>query len=176
MANFYALFSNEKIDDFGFYLTKQYPKKNLSIGWGKVNPINKTAYEVEQLVAQNYSQTHGNGKNGAVKSLILFAELKLGDVVFVRGAGKISDIVIINNHPFFDSIGHSEDDYFLKCSFTPLSQNYLEIKLSDLDDVDVKNALINDEGKYVAMKSVNEKIALSILKNCIEHLIDYNNV
>lgn len=168
MANFFSLISFGNLDRDQFYADNQKFENALSIGWGKINPINRTYEEIEISVKLNYSQLETLSITNAAKSLHRFKNLELGDIVFVRGEAKILDAVIISSIPYFDTIGHEIDDYFLKIKFTPLFASInCSLNLNELQDEAVRKEFIFSEGRSVALKNLDEKIAIEILKMLI---------
>jgi len=166
MANYYTLVSTYKeIERDSFYLDTQLRDLKLSIGWGDINPINKSQPEIKKIIEDFYPDLKGtvNPDNGA-KSLSLFTNLRPGDIVFIRGIKKIIDVVVITSHAFFDKTGHYPDDYYLKISFVPLFSNkQTTIKTEDIP-VDIYDEVLYEGGRSLVIRSLSEDIAKPLLK------------
>lgn len=165
MSNFYVLVSHyESNGRDQFYLAVQLPKKELSIGWGKLNPIDIDYDQVHKSILEHYPQFKGttNPDNGA-KSLPLFCDMVPGDIVFVRGDAKIIDVVVITGLPFYDGEnGHNNGDYCLKVPFTPLfNDKHSIIRTIDLDSI--YNAAIYKGGFTLVVRKISSEIAKQLL-------------
>jgi len=164
MANYYVFVStwdDEDRDDF--YLNTQLKDRKLSIGWGDLNPINKTEREIKRLIELFYPNFAGtnNPANGA-KSLSTFAHLSPGDVVFVRGIAKIIDVVLITEKPYFDSTGHYKEDFYFKVSFVPLFESGRVV----LETRNIPEPIYSDvlfaEGRSLVIRKLDENVAKTL--------------
>jgi hypothetical protein len=166
MANYYALVSTHKENERdSFYIDSQLHDLKLSIGWGDINPINKSQPEIKKIIEDFYPDLKGtvNPDNGA-KSLTLFNNLKPGDIVFVRGTAKIVDVVIITGKPFFDKKGHYTDDYYLKISFIPLFTNRQSIiETANIPD-SIYSEVLYEGGRSLVVRELSEDTARQLLK------------
>jgi hypothetical protein len=172
MANYYVLISTYKKEERdSFYARTQLVDRKLSIGWGDVNPINKSKREIKNLIKIFYEDLKGtnNPDNGA-NSLPLFTNLKPGDIVFLRGNAQIIDVCIITGTVFYDKNGHYKDDYFLKIPFEPLfSDIQTEIRTIDIPD-EIKNEVLNKDGVTMPIRQITEKTARQLLIAMAENL------
>jgi hypothetical protein len=165
MSNFYVLVSHyEPNGRDKFYLDVQLLQKELSIGWGELNPIGLNYDQVHQLILKHYPQFEGttNPDNGA-KSLPLFCDFAPGDIVFVRGDAKIIDVVVITSFPYYDEEnGHEDGDYCLKASFTPLfNDKHSTIRTIDLNDI--YNAVLYEGGYTLVVREISSETAKQLL-------------
>lgn len=173
MANYYAFVSthNENERD-SFYVNTQLKDLKLSIGWGNINPINKSHQEIKKIIEDFYPGFKGtvNPHNGAT-SLTLFTNLKPGDIVFVRGIAKIIDVVIITGKTFFDKTGHyPDDDYFLKISFIPLfTDKQTIIKTADIPE-SIYDEVLYEGGKNIVIRELSEDTARQLIKALAKNL------
>jgi hypothetical protein len=166
MANYYVLLSThiEKERDT-FYAKKQLRDRRLSIGWGDINPINKSQPEIKRIIEDFYPDFKGtvNPDIGA-KSLTLFANLIPSDIVFVRGVAKILDVVIVNGTAYFDRAGHYDDEYYLKVPFVPLfGDKQIRIKTADIPD-EIYNEVVYEGGRSMVIRQIEEATARELLK------------
>jgi hypothetical protein len=166
MANYYVLISTHKeTERDSFYVDTQLRDLKLSIGWGDINPINKSQPEIKRIIEEFYPDYKGtvNPDNGA-KSLTLFSILKPGDIVFIRGTAKIIDVGIVTGSAFFDNTGHYDDDYYLKLPFTPLfSKKPSILKTEDIPS-DIYDEVLYDGGRSLVIRKLSEDIARPLLK------------
>lgn len=165
MTNFYSLVSAHITDEReSFYLDVQLNDLKLSIGWGEVNPINKTPREIKGLIETAYPDFVGtpNPENGA-NSLFMFANLQPADVIFVRSNAKIIDVVIINGTPFYDRLGHYPNDYFLKVPFVPLFSAQRTSILTKNIPKTIYNDVVYEGGRSLPMKQISEDVAKELL-------------
>lgn len=166
MSNYYALVSTHKAEDRdSFYENTQLKTLNLSIGWGEINPINKSQAEIKKIIEEFYPDFKGtvNPDNGA-KSLTLFNNLKPGDIIFVRGSAKIIDVIIITGNAYFDKTGHYKNDYFLKIPFTPLfSDKQTKIRTEDIPS-SIYNEVLYEGGRSIVIRELTSEIARQLLK------------
>ena len=172
MANYYALVSTHKENDRdSFYVDKQLKELELSIGWGEINPINKSQAEIKKIIEDFYPEKEGtvNPDNGA-KSLTLFTNLKPGDIIFVRGIAKIIDVVIITGIAFFDKIGHYPKNYYLKISFIPLfSDKQTIIKTADIPK-SIYDEVLYEGGRSIVIRELSENTSRELLKAMAKNL------
>lgn len=169
MANYYTLVSTYKESERdSFYVDTQLRDLKLSIGWGDINPINKSQPEIKRIIEDFYPDLKGtvNPDNGA-KSLTLFNNLKPGDVVFIRGVAKIIDVVIITGQAFFDKTGHYPDDYYLKISFIPLFSNKQTIIKTEDIPIEIYDEVIYEGGRSLVIRSLSEDTARALLKDML---------
>jgi hypothetical protein len=170
MANFFSFVSTHiENDRDSFYLNVQLPTRNLSIGWGDINPINKSHFEIKKNIEDFYPDYKGtnNPYNGSV-SLPLFVYLQPGDIVFVRGSAKIIDVVVITGHAFFDRNGHYPEDYFLKIPFCPLFTD----RPSGIDTAKIPTSIYNevlyDGGRPLVIRELSESTARILLSEILK--------
>ncbi len=166
MTNYYAFVSTHiENDRDSFYENIQLKEQKLSIGWGDINPINKSQPEIKRSIEEFYPDLEGtvNPDNGA-KSLTLFTYLEPGDIVFVRGKAKIIDVVVITGPAYFDRIGHYPDNYYLKIPFRPLfSDKQSIIKTSDIPP-NIYTEVLREGGRTIVIRELSEDIARLLLK------------
>lgn len=170
MSHFYSLVSTYKDGERDtFYEEKQLPDRLLSIGWGEVNPINKTIAEIKYLIELFYPDFVGttNPHNGSI-SLHRFANLEPGDIIFVRGQKKIIDVVVITDYPFFDTEGHYDDDYFLKVPFRPLFENIRTTLLTAKIPGNIYYEVLFSEGRSMPLREVDESLARILLEEILK--------
>ena len=174
MANFYTLVSHHNQDEGkrdDFYKTTQLQKKELSIGWGEVNPFGKKYDKIKSDIELHYPYFKGttNPDNGG-KSLRLFSDLLPGDIVFVRGNKKIIDVALITGKPFYDyNKGHDGNDYCTLVSFVPLFEDArLAIPTIDLPN-DIYGKILYEGGVKLVMRKIEENVALQLLKMIFNH-------
>ena len=171
MSKFYTIISTHLVDERdSFYYNTQLKDKKLSIGWGEFEATGLNYDEIKSEIEYHYPAFVGtvNPDSGG-KSLPLFLNLSIGDIVFVRGAAKILDIVVITGKAEYDTIGHYIDDYFLKVPFTPLfDNNNFNIQISELSD-HARYEIVFEEGRSTVMKELNESTALELF-NLIEFI------
>jgi hypothetical protein len=166
MANYYVLVSTHKENERdSYYVDTQLRDLKLSIGWGDINPINKSQPEIKRIIEDFYPDFKGtvNPDNGA-KSLSIFTNLKPGDIVFIRGIAKIIDVVVITDQAFFDKIGHYPDDYYLKISFIPLFSNKQSIiKTANIPST-IYDEVLYEGGRSLVIRELSEDTARQLLK------------
>lgn len=171
MSKFYTLIStNIAHERDNFYYNTQLKDKKLSIGWGEFEATGLTYNEIKSKIEFHYPSYIGtvNPDSGG-KSLPMFLNLSIGDIVFVRGIAKILDIVVITGKAAYEKTGHYIDDYFLKVPFTSLFEtNKFNIQISKLSE-DAHFEVVYEEGRSTAMKELNENTALELL-NLIEFI------
>ncbi|MBW8002989.1 MAG: hypothetical protein FVQ80_13390 [Planctomycetes bacterium] len=171
MANYFSFISthiDEERDDF--YHNTQLKEKRLSIGWGEINPLNKSEPEIKRIIEEFYPEYKGtNNPDNASKSLSMFSNLYPGDIVFVRGRAKILDVVVINGIPVFDRTGHYDGDYYLKVSFVPLFESKLTILETRLITEDIYNDVLFAEGRTIVIRKLNETVAIKLFKTIFDH-------
>ncbi|MDP1725533.1 MAG: hypothetical protein Q8M15_02025 [Bacteroidota bacterium] len=163
MTKYFSFISHDEADERDYFYSQiQLPSKLLSIGWGKINPINKSKEEIKHLIETFYPDFRGtvNPDNGA-KSLSMFTNLNIGDIVFIRGKAKILDSVIITGKPVFDTI--LNDGYFLKIPFKPFFENIrMEINTVNIHQ-DIYNEVIFDGGRTLVLREIGEIAAKKLL-------------
>jgi hypothetical protein len=169
MANFFTLVSYHVENERElFYVNTQLQDLKISIGWGRVNPINKSHEEIKFLIETLYPEYLGtvNPHNGCL-SLHMFAYLKPADIIFVRGDARILDIIIVTGNPFFDNVGHADGDYFLKVPFIPLFEN--EQTTVDTNEIpeNIYNEVIFGGGRALLMRQISEENARVLLRSLI---------
>lgn len=170
MANFYSIVSTYKdTERDSFYTQTQLPKQQLSIGWGDVNPINKTKNEIKKLIEEFYPDFEGtvNPHNGS-ESLNRFANLKPGDIVFVRGQAKVIDVIIITGSPFFDTIGHYDEDYYLKVPFQPLFNGIMTTLNTRQIPSDIYDDILYSGGRSMPVRELSEDTARLLLEEILK--------
>lgn len=166
MAQFYVLVSTYKKEERdSFYSDKQLKDLRLSIGWGDINPINKSQPEIKKIIEDFYPDLKGTGNpDNGFKSLTIFSNLKPGDIVFVRGIAKIIDVVVITGHAYFDTKGHYNDDYYLKIPFIPLFSDLQSI----IETVDIPSTIyeevLYEGGRSLVIREIVEETARQLLK------------
>jgi hypothetical protein len=172
MTNYYAFVTSHiENDRDSFYLNTQLPDKRLSIGWGDINPINKSHLEIKKIIEEFYPDFDGtvNPDNGA-KSLTLFTNFKPGDIIFVRGLAKIIDVGIITGKAYFDKFGHYPNDYYLKIPFCPLfSDKQTIIKTADIPPV-IYTEVLREGGRTIVIRELTEDTARQLLKALAKNL------
>lgn len=166
MSKFYTLISTHIVDERdSFYFNMQLKDKKLSIGWGEFDATGLSYEEIKAEIENHYPSYIGtvNPDSGG-KSLPMFLNLSVGDIVFVRGVAKILDIVVITGPAKYETIGHYIDDYYLKVPFTPLfTQNDFNIQISKLSEK-AHYEVVYEEGRSTAMKELNESTSLELFK------------
>jgi hypothetical protein len=170
MANYYALIAHhDQVNRDNFYLTKQLPRRTLSIGWGKVNPIGSLPRKIKDDIKHFYPDAEGtnNPWNGE-ESLPVFCSLNVGDLIFVRGSAKILDIAIITGPAYYRyGSGHGEDgyDYCTMIPFTPLLDNaQSEILTRHIQDSNYTN-ILEERGRRLVMRKIQENDARDLMKS-----------
>lgn len=167
MPKYFSLISHDEAEERDYYYTHiQLPSKKLSIGWGKINPINKSKEEIKLLIETFYPDFIGtvNPDNGA-KSLSMFINLNIADIVFVRGKAKILDTVIVTGKPFFET--DPDDGYFLKVPFEPLFKNTTTEIITASIPEEIYNEIIFDGGRTLVMREISETSANRLLFNIL---------
>lgn len=153
-----------------FYEEFQRGQLTLSIGWGKVNPIGSTEEWIRENIKKHYpDKSTLNVTNGA-NSLDLFAGLANGDIVFVRANASVIDVCIITGAPFYKYTGEW-DDYYTKVSFVPLfgSKRFV-LPMSSVPEP-YRDDIIYDEGRSRAMKQIDERVAVELLRHITQALV-----
>jgi hypothetical protein len=172
MAKYYTIISTDVVSEReSFYLESQLPEKRLSIGWGRINPMNLAQQQIKEHIELMYPEFLGtvNPDNGA-RSLELFLNLRPGAIVFVRGTAQIIDVVVITGAAFFDTTGHYQGDYYLKVPFTPLFSDFRTIiKTADIPP-SIYNEVLYDGGRYLAARELTESTARALLKAMVKNL------
>ena len=168
MPRYFSFISHDEADERDFHYTNvQLPSKNLSIGWGKINPINKSKEEIKHLIETFYPDFRGtvNPDNGA-KSLTMFTSLNIGDIVFVRGKAIILDTVIVTGNAFFKT--DPDDGYFLKIPIEPVFENIrMDINTVNIPE-EIYNEIIFDGGRTLVMRGIRESSANKLLFNILK--------
>ena len=166
MTNYYAFVTTHVENERdSFYVNVQLPEQKLSIGWGNINPINKSQPEIKKIIEEFYPDYVGtvNPDNGS-KSLNIFTNLKPGDIVFVRGLAKIIDVVVITGNAYFDKIGHYKEDYYLKIPFSPLfSDKQTIIKTGDIPPL-IYTEVLREGGRTIVIRELSQDTARQLLK------------
>ncbi|MEI6815354.1 MAG: hypothetical protein WCL14_01995 [Bacteroidota bacterium] len=165
MANYYSYMSSHKENGREkFYKCTLLIKKQLSIGWSKINPINKTVAEIENGIEIFYKDSEAvKNIENAKKSLPLFAGLIPGDLVFIRGDAEILDVVIITGIPFFAEQGDLGDDYCFKVPFTPLFNQQPAFKTNKIKGKEFRKEVLSKEGVNLVMHKIEENFARKLL-------------
>lgn len=145
------------------YLNVLLPDRALSIGWAAVNPLHKSPEELGSAVERHYASMNTWNRGNAKQSLGYFVQLRIGDVVFVRGDGRIVDTVIITSRPYYDDQGHYSDDYRLKVGFTPLFAEPSGILMSNIPEPLHHEFIFDEGGRSKAMKLLNDAQARQLL-------------
>ena len=167
MSKFFTLITTHKVEERdSFYYNVQLKNKELSIGWGDFDPTGLSYAKTKSKIEYHYPSFKGttNPDSGA-KSLPLFLDLSIGDIVFVRGVAKIIDIVIITGKPIYDDTrGHYANDYYLKVPFVSLfDKRQFDIHISSLTE-ESKYEIVYEEGRSTAMKELGENTVLELFK------------
>jgi hypothetical protein len=173
MASFYALIAHDSrgIERDNFYLQTQRPSLELSIGWGKVNPIGSIPEKIREDIEKHYPGAGqvNNAWNGQV-SLPLFASLIPGDFVFVRGTSCVLDVVIISAMPYY-SYGHGHDgphEYCTKVKFVPISSTTPQKIATTTIPGDIREDFLYAEGgTHVVMKKLQELAGQKLLSTIL---------
>lgn len=165
MIKYFSFISHDEADERdSYYSETQLPSKLLSIGWGKINPINKSKEEIKLLIETFYPDFRGtvNPDNGA-KSLSMFTNLNVGDIVFIRGKAKIIDTVVITGKPFFDT--NLNNGYYLKIPFKPFFESTrMEINTVNIPQ-DIYNEVIFEGGRTLVLREIVEASAKKLLRS-----------
>lgn len=174
MTRFFALISYDGPNRNEFYSDQQLTSHLLSIGWGNENPHEfDTIEELAQMIRRhtNPNETMHNANNGAI-SLKLFSGLQIGDIVFVRGAAQIVDVVRVIGDAFYNPDPASAH-YPGYQTFIPFEQlrpgNQIFYPVSQMP-VELHDEFIFVEGRSRVFKEIETQTAIMLLLNIISNL------
>jgi hypothetical protein len=166
MSSYFTLISHhESQRRHDFYNNIQRPSGMLSIGWGEINPIGSTEARIARQIGEEYNPATLNITNG-VASLKSFSNLKLGDIVFIRGNATILDIAIVTGPAgYFYGEGHDgPDDYCTKINFVPLLGNTRFQLQVDQIPQGHHGEFVYDQGRSRTMKEISEDLAVTLMR------------
>ena len=164
MSRYFALISTDVSGDRErHYLDVLRRDEALSIGWSRVNPLHKSTEELAAAIDQHYADENSWNKGNALQSLGLFASLRPGDFVFVRGDSNIVDACVVTDRPYYDDRGHYHPDYRLKVRFTPLFDLPVAVAVATLPEP-LRTHFVFDGGRNKAMKGLSSDQGKDLLR------------
>jgi len=177
MANFYVIISHHiEGNRDNFFHNIQHQRRELSIGWSEFNPIGLDYAKIKDEIIKHYPDMGGtNAPDNGGKSLGIFANLKPGDIVFVRGEAKIVETIIVDSISYYDfGGGHFDNglDYCLKVKFKPffeskpLSSSSEQIKEDGGNDL--YSSVFYEGGRSLVIRKLEDNNAFNLMKILLE--------